>query len=223
MQQFLDSIEIKPSTNPKHSVIWLHGLGADGHDFADMVPQFNLAPKLGVRFIFPHAPMRSVTLNAGYRMRAWFDIYELDVNAPQDEDGVRQSQELINRLIEREISLGIPSEHIVLAGFSQGGAMALHCGLRYLQKLAGILVLSGFLPLANCLADEISSVNKSTAILMIHGKYDNIVPIKWAEVSKQRLIDLGLNVLWKSYPIAHHVCNEEILDISNWLRKLFST
>ncbi len=222
MQQFLDSIEIKPATYPKHSVIWLHGLGADGHDFVDLVPQFNLAPELGVRFIFPHAPMRPVTLNAGYRMRAWFDVYGLDVNAPQDEAGIRQSQELINQLIEKEISLGILSKHIVLAGFSQGGAMALHCGLRYPQKLAGILILSGFLPLANSLADEISSINKSIPILMIHGEYDNVVPIEWAEVSKRRLIDLGLNVQWLSYPIAHHVCAEEILDISNWLRNLFS-
>lgn len=222
MQQFLDSIEIKPPTDPKHSVIWLHGLGADGHDFVDMVPQFNLAPELGVRFVFPHAPIRPVTLNAGYRMRAWFDIYGLDVNAPQDETGIRQSQQLISQLIEKEISLGISSERIVLAGFSQGGAMALHCGLRYPQKLAGILVLSGFLPLADSLADEISSINKSIPILMIHGEYDDIVPIKWAEISKKRLIDLGLNVQWLSYPIAHHVCTEEILNISNWLRKLFS-
>lgn len=222
MSQFLESIEIKSTTDPKYSVIWLHGLGADGHDFVNIVPQFNLAPELGIRFIFPHAPKRSITLNAGYRMRAWFDIYELNANAPQDEVGIRQSQQLINQLIEREISLGVPSEHVVLAGFSQGGSMALHCGLRYSQKLAGILVLSGFLLLVNNLADEISPVNKSIPILMAHGEYDNIVPIEWAEVSKQRLIDLGLNVQWKSYPIAHHVCAEEIMDISNWLRKLFN-
>lgn len=212
--QALTAIEINPETEPQASVIWLHGLGADGYDFVDIVPQLNLPKELAVRFVFPHAPVRPVTLNGGYQMRAWFDIYGLDAASPQDETGIRQAQQLIDQLINKELALGIASKKIVLAGFSQGGAMALQCGLYFPQNLAGILVLSGFL----MLADKLEKVNKSSPIFMAHGKYDDVVPITWAESSRDKLNNLGCKVQWSSYPMAHQLCNQEIVDIARWLQ-----
>lgn len=217
----ISAVEINPATKPKTSVIWLHGLGADGYDFASIVQQLKLPEKLAMRFVFPHAPIRPVTLNGGYQMRAWFDVYDLDINAEQDENGIRETQKLMEQLIEDEISLGIISEAIVLAGFSQGASMALHTGLRYPQKLAGILALSGFLPLAELLESEQSSINKKISILMLHGEYDDVIPIEWAKLSRDGLIESGYTVDWKSYPMQHNVCPEEINDISKWLQNLF--
>jgi phospholipase/carboxylesterase len=216
MHEVLETIEINPSTAPKTSIIWLHGLGADGHDFVDIVPQLNLPKEFAIRFVFPHAPIRPVTINAGFKMRAWFDLYGLDADSPQDEPGIKQAQQLTEQLINQELSLGIPSERIVLAGFSQGGAVALQCGLHYPQQLAGILVLSGFLPLA----DKLNTINKSVPIIMAHGEYDDVVPIKFGELSKNKLIEHGCKVSWHSYPMGHQVCLEEIHDISYWLRDI---
>ena len=214
MHEVLETVEINPDTDPKTSIIWLHGLGADGYDFVDIVPQLNLPKELAIRFVFPHAPIRPVTINAGFKMCAWFDLYGLDADSPQDETGIKQAQQLTEQLISKELSLGIPSERIVLAGFSQGGAVALQCGLHYAKELAGILVLSGYLPLA----DKLTTINKSIPILMTHGEYDDVVPIKFGKISRNKLIDLGLNVHWHSYPMAHQVCLEEIQDIASWLQ-----
>ncbi len=212
--QALTAIEINPDTEPQASVIWLHGLGADGYDFVDIVPQLNLPKELAVRFVFPHAPIRPVTLNGGYQMRAWFDIYGLDAGSPQDEIGIKQTQQLIDQLINKELALGIASKKIVLAGFSQGGAMALQCGLNFPQNLAGILVLSSFL----MLTDKLEKINKSSPIFMAHGEYDDVVPIKWGEFSRDKLNNLGCKVQWTSYPIAHQLCDQEIVDIARWLQ-----
>jgi len=212
--QALTAIEINPETKPQASVIWLHGLGADGYDFVDIVPQLNLPKELAVRFVFPHAPIRPVTLNGGYQMRAWFDIYGLDAAAPQDETGIKQTQQLIDQLIKKELALGIANKKIVLAGFSQGGAMALQCGLNFPQNLAGILVLSSFL----MLTDKLEKINKSSPIFMAHGEYDDVVPIKWGEFSRDKLNNLGCKIQWSSYPMAHQLCDQEIVDIAHWLQ-----
>lgn len=212
--QALTAIEINPDTEPQASVIWLHGLGADGYDFVDIVPQLNLPKELAVRFVFPHAPIRPVTLNGGYQMRAWFDIYGLDAAAPQDETGIKQTQQLIDQLIKKELALGIANKKIVLAGFSQGGAMALQCGLNFPQNLAGILVLSSFL----MLTDKLEKINKSSPIFMAHGEYDDVVPIKWGEFSRDKLNNLGCKIQWSSYPMAHQLCDQEIVDIAHWLQ-----
>ena len=216
----LEVVTIDPTEPPKASVIWLHGLGADGNDFADIVPQLQLPEDMAVRFIFPHAPVRPIALNMGMPMRAWFDVYDLTTDAKQDETGIRQAQTLVEELIAQEIERGISSENIVLAGFSQGAAMALHCGLRYDKKLAGILVLSGFLMLADRLKKEINLTNKDTSILMMHGSHDNMVPIAWAEHSRDILQELNLPVQWDSFPIEHGVCAEEVTAISNWLQHI---
>jgi phospholipase/carboxylesterase len=223
-QSTLPSIEINtnPNNKPTASVIWLHGLGADGHDFADIAPQLNLPKEASIRFIFPHAPIRPITINGGFKMRAWFDCYALDANAPQDELGIRESQQAIEQLIQKELASGIPSNKIVLAGFSQGGAMALHCGLRYTQQLAGILVLSGFLPLAAKLANELNNNNLATPILMLHGENDDIVPLEWAMLSKNKLENLKLKIEWHTYQIRHHLCADEIYAIAKWLRLILS-
>ena len=221
-KSILDTVETNPAIKPKASIIWLHGLGADGHDFVDIVPQLSLPAEYAVRFVFPHAPIRPVTINGGFKMRAWFDFYGLTPDAPPDEIGIYNSQQALKQLIDHELTLGIPSHKIVLAGFSQGGAMALHCGLRYTQKLAGILVLSGFLPLADKLATEINVNNQNTPILMTHGQYDDVLPIKWAEQSFDHLKNLALHPKWLSYPMSHQVCSNQIHDIASWLQNILA-
>jgi len=217
----LDKIEINPKNTPAASVIWLHGLGADGHDFINIVPQLALPEKQGVRFIFPHAPLRQVTLAQGASIRAWFDITSLSVaGINSDEKAIYASQKAIEALIEQEIARGIPSQNIVLAGFSQGGAMALQCGLRYPQTLAGILVLSGFLPLADNLKAEKTLANQNTPILMLHGELDNVIPLPWAKVSYQKLFELNYNIEWQDYCMQHTVCEDEIVTIGLWLRQV---
>jgi len=222
MKPLLKIVEINPfQLPPKAAVIWLHGLGASGYDFVDFVPEMNLPPELGVRFVFPHAPVRPITKFNRMKMRGWFDIFELSKDAAQDEVGICNSQQLVDALIEQELAR-VPSSKIILAGFSQGGAMALHCGLRYPQTLGGILVLSGFLTLADKLSIEKSSANQNTPILMLHGEHDPMVPITWAEQSFSSLKKLNLNAKWKSYPMEHAVCNEEAQDIALWLRQTLS-
>jgi len=203
------------------SVIWLHGLGADGHDFVPIVPELRLPPTVAVRFVFPHAPVRPVTLNGGLPMRAWYDIRELSTSGRQDEAGTRASAERVARLIQREIDRGVAPAHIVVAGFSQGGAVALHTALRHPVRLGGIMALSTYLPLHERLADEASAANRDLPILMCHGQYDPMLPLAIGEASRDALLRLGYPVQWKPYPMQHEVCRAEIADISAWLAARF--
>lgn len=212
----LEAVEIETAASPDASVIWLHGLGADGHDFEPVVPELRLPPTLRLRFVFPHAPVRPVTLNMGMRMRAWYDILQLGGGA-EDEVGVRASQGMVESLIERERSRGVAARRIVLAGFSQGGAIALHTGLRHGQRLAGILALSTYLPLAGSLQAERSEANRDVPIFMAHGEFDDIIPVTRAQQSRQALVAQGYTLQWHSYPMPHSVCGEEIADIAAWL------
>lgn len=216
----LETIQINPTTNHRASVIWMHGLGADGHDFESIVPELKLPPELGVRFIFPHAPIRPVALSGGMPVRAWFDIYGLSIETPQDEAGIRQAQHSINQLIEKELQDGITTERIVLAGFSQGGAVALQAGLRYPKRLGGILGLSTYLPLAHLLPTEINTANQQTPLLLAHGSQDSIVPVQWGELSRDILLGLGYSPEWYVYPMMHTVCEKEIQDIAHWLERV---
>lgn len=218
----LEHIEATTGDPPVYSVIWLHGLGADGHDFEPIVPEFNLPADKPVRFIFPHAPMQPVTINNGMVMRAWYDISGLEMIRQEDEAGVRQSAELVRGLIEKENARGISSANVILAGFSQGGAIALHTGLRYPETLAGILALSTYLPLSGSLENEVHTANQSTPIFMGHGLYDPVIPLMLGESSRSKLQKAGYEVEWHSYPMPHSVCPEEIQQIGDWLRQRFS-
>ena len=214
MPNFLPHIEIESGPNPTAAVIWLHGLGADGNDFATVVPQLQLSGCQAIRFIFPHAPSMPVTVNGGYVMPAWYDILGANLISQQDAVGIKRSENAIAALIGR----GISHQNIVLAGFSQGCAMALHTGLRYKQKLAGIVALSGYLPLADTLAHERSQANANTPIFMAHGTQDQVVVMDRAEVSKNTLIAMGYSVQWKTYVMGHSVHPDELADISKFLR-----
>jgi phospholipase/carboxylesterase len=214
-------VQTQPS--PVASVIWLHGLGADGHDFMPVVPQLDLPQDVGIRFVFPHAPVRSVTINNGYVMPAWYDVLSLDLRQEQDRDGIVQSQQQLEQLIENEIDQGIAAERIVLAGFSQGGAIALYTGLRYPKRLGGIMALSTYLPLADTTEAERAEVNNNIPIMMAHGAQDQTIVIEAGEESKQLLGQLGYEVSWHTYPMEHSVCAEEIGDISKWLSGVLAT
>lgn len=216
----LRTIEINPNITPQASVIILHGLGASGYDFADIAKQLNLPLEFNVRFVLPHAPIMPIQYADGAEMRAWFDIIDLSGQSPEDETGIRKSQLLIEDLISHELEQGIPSEKIILAGFSQGGAMALHCGLRYEKKLAGILVLSSWLPLAHTLTKEHIMVNQDTPIMMMHGNQDNVVPLAWGKKSHDYLKQLGYNTTLNTYTMQHSMCPDELVDIGQWLKKL---
>ena len=214
------TIDLNPSGgHPEASVIWMHGLGADGNDFVPIVERFkSLQSK--VRFVFPHAPMRSVTVNGGMRMRAWYDIVAMDISHKEDSEGIKDSARLIDLLIKREQELGIASNRIVLAGFSQGGAMALHAGLRYPEPLAGIIALSSYLPLPDTFVKERDLVNQDTPIFMTHGLFDAVVPIMLDQMSKEQLEELGYKIDWFTYPMAHAVVPEEIDDIYHFLERI---
>ncbi len=214
----LRTVEVEPSGSSTATVVWLHGLGADGHDFEPIVPQLRLS---GVRFVFPHAPYRPVTINQGYVMRAWYDILAPDLSRGEDENGIRASQSALEELIEREVSRGIGPSRIVLAGFSQGGAVSLHTGLRHPKPLAGILALSTYLPLAAQLATEAHPANAETPIFMAHGTTDNIVPITLGQRSREVLEGAGYRVDWYTYPTGHTICAEEIHAVSAWLKRAF--
>ena len=218
MPELLDAIEIETVKNPTASVIWLHGLGADGNDFAPIVPELRL-PKAGIRFVFPHAPVRPVTINAGMRMRAWYDIAD-GANRREDERGVRASQVLIEALIAREKERGTKAGRLVLAGFSQGGAIALHAGLRHPERIAGIMALSAYAPVGEKLSAERSTANRDVPIFMGHGSDDPIIPLVRAEQSRNLLKSLGYPVEWHEYGMPHSVCPEELTDIGAWLRKV---
>ena len=222
MSDLLQAIELNTGHNPIGAVIWMHGLGADGNDFVPVVKELGLPDTLPLRFIFPHAPMRPVTINAGHVMRAWYDIIEISSNERKvDDAGIRESQRAIEALIAREISRGIPANKIVLAGFSQGGAIALQTGLRYKQALAGILALSTYLPLAASLEAEASNANRNIPIFMVHGEQDTVIPITIAENSLKELERLGYKADWREYPIPHSVSMEEIENIGGWLKQRF--
>ena len=218
MPELLDAIEIETGKNPTASVIWLHGLGADGNDFAPIVPELRL-PKAGIRFVFPHAPVRPVTINAGMRMRAWYDIAD-GANRREDERGVRASQVLIEALIGREKERGTKAGRLVLAGFSQGGAIALHTGLRHPERIAGIMALSAYVPVEEKLSAEASTANRDVPIFMGHGSDDPIIPLVRAEQSRNLLKSLGYPAEWHKYAMPHSVCPEELADIGTWLGKV---
>jgi phospholipase/carboxylesterase len=214
----LDAIEIETARNPSASIIWLHGLGADGNDFAPIVPALKV-PGAAIRFVFPHAPMQPVTINGGMRMRAWYDITDGAIRR-EDESGVRASQTLIEALIAREKERGIAANRLVLAGFSQGGAIALQTGLRHSERVAGIMALSTYLPIADKFAAEASDANRNAPIFMAHGSYDPVIPLTRAEQSRGLLQSLGYKVEWREYPMQHSVCPEEVSDIGTWLVKV---
>jgi phospholipase/carboxylesterase len=222
VKQTNDAVIIESRTTHKASVIWLHGLGANGHDFEPVVPELQLPDELGVRFIFPHAPIRSVTINNGMQMRAWYDVRNVDLRSQEDTTGIVESAGIIKNLIDEEIAGGIPASKILLAGFSQGGAISLHTGLRYPDKLAGLLILSAYLPLPDHLINEASMANKSVAIMMLHGLYDTIIPVAASKQSCEFLQQLGYKIDWRSYPMEHAVCMEEIQTIGNWLKSLLA-
>lgn len=212
--QPLDTLEISADNAISASVIWLHGLGADGHDFAPVVQQLALPH---IRFILPHAPMRPVTLNGGYTMPAWYDIFGLETGSQEDEDGIRASQAQIEALIAREHERGIPAGRIVLAGFSQGGAIALHTALRHPEPLAGVLALSTYLPLKTRLPSEAHPANQHLPVFMAHGTFDNVIDIGVCQISLNWLKQHNYAVTWREYPMVHSVCAEEIADIHNFL------
>jgi phospholipase/carboxylesterase len=219
----LPAVEIETGDRPECAVIWLHGLGADGHDFEQIVDELDLERLPAIRFVFPHAPTRPVTINGGYVMRAWYDIVSADFSQRrEDAQGVRESAEQIEALIARENARGIPDERIVLAGFSQGGAIALHAGLRHARRLAGILALSTYVPLADTLAAEASAANRDVPVFMAHGHGDTVIPYEFGQRSGELLQAQGYPLVWHPYFAEHTVCMEELRDIEGWLHEVFS-
>ncbi|MFM9835698.1 MAG: alpha/beta hydrolase [Methylophilaceae bacterium] len=212
-------IEISQRKNSSVSVILLHGLGSDGNDFAPIIEMLNLP---NIRFILPHAPYRKVTANNGYEMRAWYDLFGLSAVSPQDETGIRETQAYIESLIAQENQRGIPNDKIVLAGFSQGGAMALHTALRQQQPLAGVLALSTYLPLRSLLASEKNQANQNTPIFMAHGTYDTVISLATCHISLEALLAAQYRVEWHEYAMAHSICAEEIDDIRAFLSHIFT-
>jgi phospholipase/carboxylesterase len=218
----LETVERETGANPQWSILWLHGLGADGNDFASIVPELIRRQWPALRFVFPHAPIRAVTINNGFRMRAWYDIRNLDLNERADEAGVRESMAEVDALIARESERGVPPGKIILAGFSQGGAIALASGLRREAGLAGIVALSTYLPLQSSTATEITTAGKRTPVFMAHGNADPVVLPAWGAASRDKLQALGVTVQWRSYPMPHSVCMEEIGDLGDWLTARFA-
>ena len=220
-------VTIETGPEPLGSVIWLHGLGADGHDFEPIVPELRLPPSLPLRFVFPHAPVRPVTVNGGMSMRAWYDILSLDGEGRSDEAGVRDSAAVLVGLIEEEVSRGIPPGRILLAGFSQGGAVAMHAGLRFRERLAGLMLLSTYLPVPRAFAAEVhtnpSSQPRTVPIFMAHGTLDPMLPLARGKESAAMIEAAGYTVDWHEYPMAHGVCPAEIADIRKFLLEVYST
>jgi phospholipase/carboxylesterase len=219
MPDLLPAVELETAPSPTASVIWLHGLGADGNDFVPIVPELGLPPALALRFIFPHAPVRAVTINNGMRMRAWYDIAATDLNNRADITGVRQSRDQVEALIAREKARGVAPARIVLAGFSQGGAIALYAGLRHAERLAGILALSTYLVQVDKLPAEAAAVNRDAPIFMAHGTLDPVVRFEWGLASRRAIEANGNPVEWHQYPIEHSLCLEEVRAIGAWLGK----
>jgi len=220
MSGLLETLEIETGASPRAAVIWLHGLGADGHDFEPIVPELGLPAALALRFVFPHAPHQAVTINGGAVMRAWYDVTG---DGRQDAAGIRASQARVEALIVRERARGVAARSIVLAGFSQGGAVALQTGLRHPERLAGILALSAYLPLPDTLAHEASEANRGVPIFMGHGTEDPLIPLSWATRSRDHLVALGYAIEWREYQMPHSVCAEEIEDVGRWLSGILSS
>jgi phospholipase/carboxylesterase len=228
MASILPNITLDTGTNPQHSIIWLHGLGADGEDFVPIAEEMNLP--VAVRYIFPHAPMRPVTINGGYVMRAWYDILvsaassEISANIGRQEDveGIHESRAEIEKLIDQEKQRGISAKNIFLAGFSQGGAVVLHTGLRHKERLGGILALSTYLPLPQTTQAEASVAAKRTPLFMAHGKYDPVIPLTFGRASAEELLRQGYELEWHDYEMPHSVCPQEIHDIEHWLTQHIS-
>ncbi len=218
----LEVIEVETAANPTATVLWMHGLGADGRDFVPVAQELSLSTVGPVRFVFPNAPVIPVTINGGYQMPAWYDILGADLTQRQDEKGLRQTQVAINTLIARETARGIAASRIVLAGFSQGCAMALMTGLRYPERLAGIMGLSGYLPLASTLAAERSAASHGLPVFLGHGQRDGVVPLAAASATRDALMALGYPVEWHEYAMEHSVCMEEIADINRWLLRVLA-
>jgi len=218
----LETLEIETGPQPTAAVIWLHGLGADGYDFEPIAPELALPDTLPVRFVFPHAPMRPVTINGGAVMRAWYDIFNLEGVRREDDAGIRASQESVEALIAREHSRGVSASRLVLAGFSQGGAIALQTGLRHVDRLAGIMALSTYVPLASTLTAEASAANRDVPIFMAHGRDDSLIAIERAAISRDLLRNAGYKVEWHEYAMEHAVCREEIDDVAGWLRRILT-
>jgi len=212
------AITLEPASTATAAVIWLHGLGADGYDFVPIVEELRLPQSLAVRFVFPHAATRPVTINNGFVMRAWYDIKGLSREGIEDDVGIRESEAVVRELIDAQTARGVPTDRIVLAGFSQGGAIALQTALRYDRPLAGIMALSTYLPLRGAIAKEVSSANRAIPILMCHGTQDGVVIPQMGELSRDVLTELGYQVEWRTYPMQHSVCMEEVTDISRWLQ-----
>ncbi len=216
----LDSIIIETQPQPDAAVIWLHGLGADGNDFVPIIEQLQLPSHYAIRFIFPNAPLRPITINQGYQMPGWYDISSLSIVEQEDETGIKESSTILKQLCEAQEASGIDAGRIVLAGFSQGGAIALHCGCRYPRALAGIMALSTYLPLPDSLADEISETAPETPIFMAHGRQDNVVAYDYGMQSMQQLQSYDIDVNWHEYDMEHAVCLEEIQHIRQWLTEV---
>jgi phospholipase/carboxylesterase len=213
----LPSVEIETAANPRHTVIWLHGLGADGHDFEPIVPELVDRAWPALRFVFPHAPVRPITINNNMPMRAWYDISGLEIAQRQDEIGLRASMALLDEMIAHETARGIPSENILLAGFSQGGAIVLGGGIRHPRRLGGIAALSTYLPIAEKTDAEMSDANRQTPIFQAHGMLDPTIPHALGEMSRAYLAQRGYSVEWHPYQMAHQVCMDEILDLRRWI------
>ncbi|MDB6086671.1 MAG: carboxylesterase [Gammaproteobacteria bacterium] len=216
----LETIEVETAAAPDAAVIWLHGLGADGNDFVPVVPELVRRGERAWRFVFPHATARPVTINGGMRMRAWYDILSLDRKSEEDESGFRETAAAVRELISREVERGVPANRIVLAGFSQGGAVSLYTAPRYPERLAGVMVLSAYLPLASRLAAERAPANQATPIFMAHGLDDATLPVSMGLESRDYLKALGFTVEWHQYPMAHAVCAAEIADIRDYLLRV---
>jgi phospholipase/carboxylesterase len=217
----LELIELATGAEPKGTVIWMHGLGADGWDFVPIVRELPLPEDLQLRFIFPHAPVRPVTINNGHEMRAWYDIKMNDISRVPDEAGIRESQASIEALIAREEKRGVSADRIVLAGFSQGGAIALQAGLRHRERLAGIVALSTYLPLEDSLDREGAPANKRTPVFMAHGTQDQVIPVQLAEASKRALEQRGYDIAWRAWPMPHSVCAEEVEELGGFVARLY--
>ena len=226
MSDLLECVEVATGPAPVASVIWMHGLGADGYDFVPVVKQLDMNTlaglEAGVRFIFPHAPMRPVTINNGMVMRAWYDIKMTDLVRQEDEAGLRASQAECEKLIANEVARGIPPHRIVLAGFSQGGAITLQTGLRHKARLAGLMVLSSYLPIASTVASEVSAASKAVPVFMAHGTHDPMIALTRATASRDQLTQLGCNIEWKQYPMEHSLAMEEVRDVRDWLGRVLT-